>query len=300
LTDAKRTVGELKLYFDTEILEGYRTRVLDLPAECILNRNEFDLAKSMTLVLTPFRIFTKFVQLKSEVTLAYLPKKIDDLVSAMAPGAFAARLREYNVDNTVVAHMETFQRCLVTSIKERFASTFHPDSLAMGARMFLPGRDLFVFQHFELPGNFLNTVMDNLLNDFMELLPPHLTEVQRNSRRDQAQATLRVARELLLEVPEETNPLEWWPTQQEDLARIFSLAKMYLQIPASSAENERSFSSASFILDTRRNRLDLDNFRREHRIRRYLCAEGDKRQKCEDILNIFVDRVDALRAQLPQ
>ena len=35
---------------------------------------------------------------------------------------------------------------------------------------------------------------------------------------------------------------------------------------------ERSFSSASFTLDLRRYRIDLDHFRSEHRIRRFLTA----------------------------
>ena len=47
------------------------------------------------------------------------------------------------------------------------------------------------------------------------------------------------------------------------------------------AENERSFSSASFILDQRRTWLDIDNIRREHRIRRALCVGRTPAEKLE-------------------
>jgi len=43
-----------------------------------------------------------------------------------------------------------------------------------------------------------------------------------------------------------------------------------LAIPCTSAEDERNFSSAGFTLSERRTRLHVDNFRAEHRIRRYL------------------------------
>ena len=77
-----------------------------------------------------------------------------------------------------------------------------------------------------------------------------------------------------------TDPLEWWGTQ-DHFAMIHRVVKMLFQIPASSAENERSFSSASFILSERRTRLDLDNFRREHRIRRAICAGSTPQQRLQ-------------------
>ena len=46
------------------------------------------------------------------------------------------------------------------------------------------------------------------------------------------------------------DPLVAWPSMAEFTA-LFPTVKMLLQIPASSAENERSFSSACFILDQR-------------------------------------------------
>jgi len=70
-----------------------------------------------------------------------------------------------------------------------------------------------------------------------------------------AAETLAVARDSLDEDPEDADPLVWWPSHPEYTA-LFPVAKMLLQIPASSAEDERSFSSASFILDQRRTRLD--------------------------------------------
>jgi hypothetical protein len=53
---------------------------------------------------------------------------------------------------------------------------------------------------------------------------------------------------------------------------LFPLAKMLFAIPATSADNERSFSSASFTLDSRRYRTDIVRFRSEHRIRRFIVA----------------------------
>jgi hypothetical protein len=87
-------------------------------------------------------------------------------------------------------------------------------------------------------------------------------------------------RDSLDEEPEDEDPLVWWPSHPEYTA-LFPVAKMLLQIPASSAENERSFSSASFILDQRRTRLDIDNFRREHRIRRAVCVGRTPAEKLE-------------------
>ena len=90
------------------------------------------------------------------------------------------------------------------------------------------------------------------------------------------------------ETPEDVDPLSWWPSHPE-YTLLYPVAKMLLQIPASSAENERSFSSASFVLDQRRTRLDLDNFRREHRIRRRLCAGTTPQEKLE-LSNDLIER----------
>ena len=91
---------------------------------------------------------------------------------------------------------------------------------------------------------------------------------------------MKTTRVLLDDAPEDEDPLAWWPAHQ-DFSNIYRVVKMLLQIPASSAENERSFSSASFILDERRTRLDLDNFRREHRIRRAICAGTTPEQRLQ-------------------
>ena len=115
--------------------------------------------------------------------------------------------------------------------------------------------------------------------------------------------TLNVARDTLDEVLEDTDPLYWWPSHPE-YSILFLTAKMLLQIMDASAENERSFSSASFVLDQRRTRLDIDNFRREHRIRRALCV-GKSDQEKLDYSNSLIERfgadVDVQAAQrLPQ
>jgi hAT family C-terminal dimerisation region len=125
-------------------------------------------------------------------------------------------------------------------------------------------------------------VKENIVNDFTELLPQETSEASKQMQRNLARWTLDFApaRVLLDAVPEEVDPLVWWPCHPE-FSMIYRVVKMFLQIPASSAENERSFSSASFILDERRTRLDLDNFRREHRIRRALCAGTTPEQRLQ-------------------
>ena len=105
---------------------------------------------------------------------------------------------------------------------------------------------------------------------------------------------LLLARRRLDAIPEDTDPLSWWP-KQALLASIFPLAKMLLAIPASSAEPERSFSSASFTLDQRRYRVNLAHFRSEHRIRRFLTAGGSS--ETEEGRNQRLVRVRALLAR---
>jgi len=76
-----------------------------------------------------------------------------------------------------------------------------------------------------------------------------------------------------------------------------------LQTPGASGENERSFSSASFTLDERRTRLELDNFRREHRLRRALCAASTPEEKLaisNELLERFASRVAEQRRQEAQ
>ena len=108
--------------------------------------------------------------------------------------------------------------------------------------------------------------------------------------RNQATTTLALAREELDEA-QLVDPLEWWPGKAE-LTPVYPLAKMLLAIPASSADNERSFSSASYTLDARRYRTDVEHFRMEHRIRRFLTAgaTGDSQEARER----RVERVERL------
>jgi hypothetical protein len=283
-------------YFDDEILELERMPHIGIPADLILDRFDFDLSYAMTKVLNPFKIFTKFVQCKSVVTLAYVPRKIDELVSALAPGSFAAVLR--GCADGVLAQMEAFQACLVTSIKDRFASMFEGQSLALAARMFLPGNDLFTFQNFGVTQEIIEAVKENILSDFVELLPPNMPAPKKEKQKALARVTLEDARENLDELLEDTDPLEYWPSHPE-YTILYPPAKMLLQIPSASAENERSFSSASFVLDQRRTRLDLDNFRKEHRIRRHIYSSANPEERllaANDLIDQFAVTVNAARA----
>lgn len=78
---------------------------------------------------------------------------------------------------------------------------------------------------------------------------------------------------------------------------------MLLGIPGSSSESERSFSSASFTLDLHRYRLDIETFRKEHRLRRFLVSGTNThtqqgRAARLEKLNILLERYDALVNQV--
>ena len=135
------------------------------------------------------------------------------------------------------------------------------------------------FENFDVPANLVAVVKDNIITDFQELLPPGVPQAQIDLQLNMARACVDLARLQLDQVDMATDPLEWWGTH---FAIIHRVVKMLFQIPASSAENERSFSSASFyILSERRTQWDLDNFRREHRIRRAICAGSTPQQRLQ-------------------
>jgi hypothetical protein len=286
-------------HFDTEILQLFENADLGIPHDLLLDRFDFDLMYGMTLVLTPFKIFTKFVQKKDEVTLAYVPKKIDELVASLAPGSFSEMLRECADSDAVIREVEAFQKCLIGSIKDRFGDTFNGDSLAMAARMFLPGPNLFQFDNIETPKDFIEVIKENIIGDYGELLPENMPANEREMAIGMAKGALNYSRLLLDQADPDTDPLEWWPAHQQ-FSSIYHVVKMYFQIPASSAENERSFSSAGFILDERRTRVGLNNFRSEHRIRRAICSSsspGQRAKRSNDLIQRFAALVKEREAK---
>jgi hypothetical protein len=226
----------------------------------------------MVHVLDPFREFTKFVQYRNRVTLAYLPQRLDELVTRLAPGSFTEQMRGRSI--AVLPQLEALQARLIVSLRTRFQDVFDGSSLALAATMFLPGHNRFTLQNFPIGEEVLERVRENMLDDFEALLPANTSAANRQAYRRVALSTLQLARQLLDEVPSDADPLTWWPLQVP-LAPLFPLAKMLFAIPASSADNERSFSSASFTLDSRRYRTDIENFRSEHRIRRFIVAGTD-------------------------
>lgn len=280
---------ERVVYFDTELLDLYQDAALGIPHDIVLSREEFDLAVGMVKVLEPFREFTKFVQYREKVTLAYVPGKLDELVGKIQPGAFDDQLRGRVV--AIFPLLRDFQTRLIDSVKRRFASLFQGSSLALAALYCLPGNALFTFEHFELEeveedegeegeeeeggreARCLAEVRVKLLDDFASLLPSGTPQAQLAAYRTIAAASLDLARAKLDQVPAAVDPLQWWP-RQTDLASLHSLVKMLLSIPASSADNERSFSSASNTMGLRRTRLELESFRFEHRVRRFMTAGG--------------------------
>ena len=264
---------ERLVYFDNELLQLFSNPELGIEPDMMLNREEFDLAYGMTLVLNPIRIVTKFVQCRDRVTLPYVPGYLDRLVTQLSPGAFAIQLQGRAAG--VLAQVEAFQARLVASIRERFADLFQAESLALAGRMLLPGANLFQFTNFDVNEATLAAVRENMLNDLVELLPPDMSLARKNRNRVAAAAALDLARDELDVADEHDDPLVWWPDPaHQNLGALFPLVRMLLAIPASSAEDERAFSSAGVTLSPRRTRLDIDNFRREHRVRQYLASNA--------------------------
>lgn len=146
-------------------------------------------------------------------------------------------------------------------------------------------------------------MVENLLIDLLELLPPETPENLKALNRQMGAAALELARNELDAADEDLDPLLWWP-QHPRLAGLFPLAKMLFAIPAATAEDERSFSSAGFTLDQRRTRLELDNFRREHRIRQFLLHSGVTRgrtregiqDRCHNLLQKYANRLQQVAA----
>jgi hypothetical protein len=300
--DSELALLERIVYFDREILQLSANPALAIPADLVLNRWQFDLAIAMTLVLDPLRRFTKFVQQKHKVTLAYVPGLIDELVSELAPNSFQVKLA--GASQGILEAANDFQACLVASIRERFADVFASDSLAMEARLLLPGKNLFTFRNFVIPADAIEEIKANFLDDVMELLPSDTPVDKKQKARNTASVLLDDVRDELDGMDARLDPLLLWPTQFKDYSKLFPGAKMMFGIPCASAENERSFSSASFVLQDCRTKLDVDNFRREHRIRRFLCAgvdtstqEGrnEKTGRALELLGHYAQQLDAER-----
>ncbi|KAE8736943.1 hypothetical protein FOCC_FOCC017600 [Frankliniella occidentalis] len=83
--------------------------------------------------------------------------------------------------------------------------------------------------------------------------------------RDEESAVLSVADEVKAYLDEplgeydkaDPKPLAWWQRRADKFPRLVRLARRYLIIPASSAESERTFSDAGWILNKRRKNLDM-------------------------------------------
>lgn len=73
---------ERVLYFDSELIELYGDPELGIPPE-------FDLTFGLQLVLEPFREVTKWAQNRNKVTTAYVPGKLDLLLTQIGVGVFA-------------------------------------------------------------------------------------------------------------------------------------------------------------------------------------------------------------------
>jgi hypothetical protein len=263
---------ERVVYFDDVINKLYQMEALAIPEDCVLTIEELSLAYAMTLILDPIREFTKFVQNRTKITLAVVPEKIDALITRLAPNAFADKLR--NAPESVRIAANTLQAELVSALKTRFADLFLGDSLALAAASIMPGYGRTAFVNFNVTPEIMAEVNENILDDVMALLPSDHPADELEVVRDSAALALRLCRVRLAKLDRDTNPLVWYPSQA-DLAILFAVIMMLLGIPASSADSERSFSSASFTLDIHRYRMDIETFRKEHRLRRFLVSGTD-------------------------
>lgn len=284
------------VYFDGEIVALQRIADLRFPADLIFTRDELGLAFAMTLILEPIKNFTKFVQNRNCVTLAYVPGMIDQIITQLAPGAFDAKLRD--ASEVVRGQANALQSELTKSIKTRFSAIFTGGSLALAARMFLPGPGILSFANFEVTDIVKAEIIENILSDVESLLPETTPQDEIGDLKITAKSALNLARKRLDKMDPKSSPLKVWPSQK-DLSVLFPVGKMLLGAPASSADNERAFSSASFTMDNHRYMIDIETFRKEHRVRRFLVSGNDThsregRQGRLDKLNRILEGYDSI------
>jgi hypothetical protein len=194
--------------------------------------------------------------------------------------------------------MNAFQAALVAAIKVRYATMFNSASLARAASFFLPGRRYRDFVNFPNANedDIVQAVRDRIATDAATLTP---------GRQNVKERVLKSLDDIRADLDsldaDDTDPLRWFPLECESRI-IFPVAMLYLSIPATSAEDERNFSSAGVTLDRLRSRLEIDRFRFEHRVRRFLAAGSDpqsqegrqlRQQRAEALLHLFSERYRA-------
>ncbi len=59
-------------------------------------------------------------------------------------------------------------------------------------------------------------------------------------------------------IPRSEQPLVYWRTNKSRFPALAEVARAYLSAPCTSVDSERLFSSASHVLDEKRNRLTCD------------------------------------------
>jgi len=301
--DSDLMMMERLVYFDGEIRMLYENPVLRIDDSCLLTKNEFDLVRCMIHLLEPIREFTKEMQHRNKITLAYVPGSIDMVITKLNFESFRPKFRL--MEESVLLHAAAFSEDLIASIKTRFSGIFLGGSMALAARFLIPGSTRMTFQNFNVTNAIMDEVKQNMIDDLGSLLPSNTTAEDKEDILGVAAGTLTMAINRLNRLDVGVDPLAWWPAQNETLSILFPLAKMLLAIPATSADNERSFSSAGFTLGPRRTRLDLEIFRSEHRIRRFFVAgtsqhSKESRQEKLARLNDFLDHYAALVAARPQ
>lgn len=287
--DSELMMMERMVYFDPLLVDLHRSGELNVDANSLFSRNEFDLLKGMVTVLQPVREFTKYFQVLSRPTLAYVPGYVDDLIDAVS----FDRVDVGDVALSVLRSIRTFCDGLIRSIKERFQPYFEADSLALAARLFIPGRDRMAFKHFAVTGETLAVLHDNVLDDAISLA----SDEDRADLKLLLPGQIKLAAQRMDSFDSSVDPLVYWP-RSDTFYLLLPMIKMLLAVPATSAEAERAFSSAGFTLEPRRSNLDVDNFRREHLVRRFLVSEApnsraaahNRTDRCEALINKYSEK----------
>ena len=57
-------------------------------------------------------------------------------------------------------------------------------------------------------------------------------------------------------IPRQADPLKYWEAMKHSFPNIYSVARKYLSVPATSVPSERLFSKAGIIDSDKRSRLD--------------------------------------------
>lgn len=249
-----------------------------IPFDFRLPNSAFIAMHRLCRLLRPFDLFTKRVQRKTSPTFCYLPFWVDNLVTRIK-GVAKGMPREF----MVVA--ET----MIELVEEKFDWVFEKHSLALAASLLLPGHSLNALEHFKLKESVITSAEERLLHEALLMADPDADLIEAEK------ASLRIyftpMRSRLLSASPQISPLAWWAENSKDRTLFQKVARVLLAIPASTAENERVFSSSAFVLEGREN-LSECRLAMECIIRHYAAQQED--------FAFYLSQIDDLEPRAPQ